>query len=144
MWGRNLGKARLRHSFPWRELLDAGATLACGSDWPVMSADPLWGVAVATTRRDAKGRPAEGWYPEQRMTVGEVIDCYSVGAAAAIGRERDLGRIAAGFLADLVVLSPAVALDRPETLWQGDRVRYVVVDGRVRFAAGGEGSATGR
>jgi predicted amidohydrolase YtcJ len=136
VWAQNLGEARLAHSFAWRELLTAGATLACGSDWPVMSADPLRGLGVATSRRDEDGRPKEGWYAGQRMTADEAVRCYTEGSAAAIGRETELGRLAPGFAGDLVVLAPGVELEKPETLWKGERIQVVVTNGVVRYAGG--------
>jgi predicted amidohydrolase YtcJ len=136
VWSRNLGRKRLPHSFAWRELLNAGATLAFGSDWPVMSADPLWGIAVATTRQNEAGQPAGGWNAHQRISAAEAIRAYTLGSAIAIGRSGELGRLAPGFIADLVILSPTVDLKRPLTLWNGERVRYVIVDGVVRVPAG--------
>ena len=136
IWSKNLGAKRLPHSFAWRELLDAGATLAFGSDWPVMSADPLRGIAVAATRQNEAGQPAGGWNARQRITAREAIDAYTAGSAIAIGRGDELGRLTPGFSADLVLLAPDVDLDRPSTLWRGDRIRYVIVDGIVRFSPG--------
>src|SRR5690606_15797641 len=79
-WAGNLGPERLRHSFPWRELHTAGATLAFGSDWPVMSANPLWGLAVAVTRRDREGQPAEGWNAHQALTPGQALRAQTHGS----------------------------------------------------------------
>ena len=62
-WAENLGAARWPNTFAWRTLEDAGATLAFGSDWPVMSMDPLLGLAVATTRQNARQLPAAGREP---------------------------------------------------------------------------------
>ncbi len=132
VWSENLGPERLPHTFPWRALLDAGATLAFGSDWPVMTADPLQGIAVATTRRDRQGRPAGGWNAHQAITAAEAVRAYTEGAAAGVGREDGLGRLAAGAPGDLTVLAPGVDLERAETLWEGERLRFVVVGGALR------------
>lgn len=129
-WSQGLGPARLPHTFPWRALRDAGATLAFGSDWPVMSADPLRGLAVAVTRKNEQGLPSAGWNAHQAITLGEAVAAYGHGAAWAIGREDELGRIAPGYLADLVLLDPSVRPEEPGTLW-GGRVRAVVFAGRV-------------
>lgn len=131
-WSVLLGSQRLPHSFPWRKLLDAGATLAFGSDWPVMSADPLWGVAVATTRKNEAGDPAQGWNAHQCITADEAIRAYTEGSAVAEGVAAERGRLQVGHLADLVVLAPTVDLREPASLWEGQRIQYVVVDGQVR------------
>jgi predicted amidohydrolase YtcJ len=133
VWSKNLGVTRLRHSFPWRELLDAGATLAFGSDWPVMSADPLQGIAVAATRQDEAGRPAAGWNAHQRISTHEAVVAYSEGSAIAMGLGKEMGKLAPGYFGDIVILDPAVKLEQPATLWHGTRVRFVVVGGVIRF-----------
>lgn len=133
-WSENLGAARRRMTFPWRMLLDAGAPLAYGSDWPVMSADPLRGVAVALTRRDEQGRPKDGWNAHQAVTAPEALRAYAVERGRADGPATEVGTIAAGQRADLVLLSPDVRLEAPATLWRGT-VRAVVVDGAVAYEA---------
>jgi predicted amidohydrolase YtcJ len=123
-WAENLGSVRLGRAFAWRELHDARAELRFGSDWPVMTADPLRGLAVALTRTNETGRPPGGWNPEQRLPLAEALRGYRApGARSAL---------VPGERADLVVLARGVRLDRPETLWHGERVRAVVVDGVVR------------
>jgi predicted amidohydrolase YtcJ len=99
-WGkRNTG------AYAWRTQLDAGAVLAFGSDCPVEKIDPLLGIHAAVTRRRADGSPGpEGWYPEQRLTVGEAVRAFTWGAAYAAGKEDRLGSITPGKLADFTVL----------------------------------------
>ncbi|MBI3273241.1 MAG: amidohydrolase [Planctomycetes bacterium] len=133
VWSENLGPRRLPMTFAWKALLAAGAHLAFGSDWPVMTADPLAGLAVATTRQDEKGQPEKGWNPQHALTIDEAIDAYTTGSADAVSREEELGRLAPGFLADLVVLPPDARLDAPRSLW-GKKVRHVVIGGVVRFS----------
>jgi predicted amidohydrolase YtcJ len=87
-------------------MLDAGARLALGSDSPVETFDPLVGIHAAVTRRRADGAPGpDGWYPEQRLTVEEAIEGFTLGAAYAGGMEHEVGSLQAGKLADLTVLS---------------------------------------
>jgi predicted amidohydrolase YtcJ len=127
-WSSNLGKKRLPRTFAWRELLDAGATLAFGSDWPVASASPLFGLAVAVTRRDPDGQPPGGWNAGQAITIDEAMRAYACGSRDDGG---ELGKIEVGRPADLVVLSPEVRLEQPATLWKG-RVEATVMNGRPR------------
>ncbi len=96
---------RARWTYAFRDLLDAGTTLAFGSDCPVVSPNPFVGIQAAVTRQRDDGTPAEGWYPSQRLTVAEAVWGYTMGAAQAIGQEARLGSLSPGKLADLVVLA---------------------------------------
>jgi predicted amidohydrolase YtcJ len=99
-WGE-----RSRLAYAWRTQLDHGAPLAFGSDAPVESPDPFRGVHAAVTRRRADGSPGpQGWFPEQRLTILEALQGYTLGAAYAAGLEHKQGKLKEGFLADLVVL----------------------------------------
>jgi predicted amidohydrolase YtcJ len=96
---------RSKLAYAWRTQLDHGAILAFGSDAPVESPNPFWGMHAALTRRRADGSPGpEGWYPEQRLSAQEALEGFTFGAAYAAGTEDRLGRLAAGYLADLIVL----------------------------------------
>jgi len=104
MADRHWGK-RAALSYAWRTQLDHGAVLAFGSDAPVESPNPFWGIHAAVTRRRQDGSPGPGgWYPEQRLTVAEAIRGFTQGAAFAAGMEDRLGQLSPGFLADLLVL----------------------------------------
>jgi predicted amidohydrolase YtcJ len=104
LWGE-----RCAGAYAWRSLLDAGAVLAFGSDSPVEDLSVMKGIHAAVTRRRADGSPgAEGWYPEERLTVAETIYAYTAGAAYASGEEAIKGTLSPGKLADLVVLSQDV------------------------------------
>jgi predicted amidohydrolase YtcJ len=99
-WGE-----RANLAYAWRTQLNSGATLAFGSDAPVESPNPFWGLYAAVTRRRTNGSPApEGWHPEQRLTMQEALEGYTVGAAYAAGLEDRLGRLSPGHYADLIVL----------------------------------------
>lgn len=99
LWGK-----RSANAYAWKSLQDAGAPLAFGSDAPVESPNPFWGLHAALTRQGRDEDEAGSWYPEQRMGLAEALRGYSSGPAYFAGRERDLGRLAAGYLADLIVL----------------------------------------
>ena len=99
-WGE-----RSRLAYAMKIQLDFGAPLALGSDAPVESPNPFWGLHAAVTRRRADGSPsAEGWYPAQKLTMAEALAGYTLGAAYAAYMEDRLGRLAPNFLADLIVL----------------------------------------
>jgi predicted amidohydrolase YtcJ len=99
-WGE-----RARLSYAMKTQLDFGAHLALGSDAPVESPNPFWGLHAAVTRQRADGSPsAEGWYPEQRLTLAQAWQGYTTGPAYAAYMENRLGRLAPNHLADLIVL----------------------------------------
>lgn len=99
-WGERSALA-----YAWRTQLRHGARLAFGSDAPVESPNPFLGLHAALTRQRADGSPGrEGWYAEQRLTLPQALEAYTGGAAYAAGMEGRLGRLAPGYLADLIVL----------------------------------------
>ena len=101
---RLLGE-RAAFSYAWRTQVQHGARLVFGSDAPVESPNPFLGLHAAVTRRRVDGSPgSEGWYPEQRLTVREALEGFTLGPAFAAGMENRLGRLSAGFLADLIVI----------------------------------------
>jgi len=100
-------------AYPFHTLLESGARLAFGSDAPVESPNPFWGLHAAVTRRRIDGTPGDqGWYPTQRLALENALHGYTTGAAYAAGRENELGRLAPGFFADLIVL-PVSPFDLP-------------------------------
>ena len=100
LWGE-----RANLAYAWKTQLDFGATLALGSDAPVESPNPFWGLRAAVTRRRADGSPSvEGWRGEQKLSTPQAFAGYTLGAAYAAYMEDRLGKLAPGFLADLIVL----------------------------------------
>ena len=99
-WGE-----RSRLAYAMKTQLDFGARLALGSDAPVESPNPFLGLHAAVTRRRADGSPSvDGWYPEQKLTMAQAWEGYTLGPAYAAGMENRLGRLAPNHLADLIVL----------------------------------------
>jgi hypothetical protein len=99
-WGE-----RTAYAYAWKTQLQHGVRLVFGSDAPVESPNPFWGVHAAVTRQRADGSPGpDGWVPQQRLTVREALEAFTLGPAYAAGMEDRLGRLAPGTLADLIVL----------------------------------------
>ena len=97
------GRAAL--SYAWRTQLECGARLVFGSDAPVENPNPFYGLHAAVTRCRQDGSPGpDGWFPEQRLTVKSALEGFTLGPAYAAGMEDRLGRLSAGFLADLIVV----------------------------------------
>jgi predicted amidohydrolase YtcJ len=133
-WSRALGSDRCDRAFRMRDLIDSGARLALGSDWPVARFDPRRGMAWARLRREPGERDALPYNGNQVLTPLEALEGYTSGAAYAVGDERVSGRIAPGFRADLTALAhdpvevPADnLLDLPVVL--------TVVDGEIVYRA---------
>ena len=72
-----LGQARIDQMYRMRDLIDSGATISFGSDWPVSSSNPILGIATAVSRQTSELEPSGGWVPEQAITVAEAFNCYS-------------------------------------------------------------------
>jgi len=100
-----IGIKRCATSYANRSLLEAGARLAFGSDWPVAPLDPLLGIDAAVNRRTLDGKYPDGWFPEQKIGVRESVEAYTLGSAYAGFQEKERGTITPGKLADVVVLS---------------------------------------
>jgi predicted amidohydrolase YtcJ len=132
LWQRYAGQILLPNAFALRALLDGHATLAFGTDWPVVQLNPLLGIRNAVLRQSLDGRPAQGYVPEQRITISEALRAYTQGAAYA-SRVDDLeGSIAVGKRADLTVFSrnfiEAAAGEIADA-----RVVLTLLDGRVVY-----------
>jgi hypothetical protein len=126
-----IGSKRCASSYAYRSLLDAGAVLAFGSDWPVAPLDPIPGIDAAVNRRPLDVQ--KKWFPEQGITVAETLTAYTAGAAYAEHRENQKGKIAAGMFGDLVVLDRDI-LDPKEVDNIGKtKVAMTVCGGRVVF-----------
>ena len=100
-----IGAERASRAYAWKSLLDAGATLAFGSDWPVEDLNPLAGIHAAVTRQDEQGEPPSGWRPQERISVEQALRAYTGAAAYAAHWEADTGTIEEGKLADFTVLT---------------------------------------
>jgi predicted amidohydrolase YtcJ len=129
-----LGAERAARAMPFRALDSTGAVQAFGSDYPVFPMDPLVGMHAAVTRTLADGTPAGGWQPQHRIAVDAALRHYTRDAAFAAFRERELGTLAPGMLADLVVLSEDILGGADGVLVRAKPV-LTVVGGRVTFRA---------
>lgn len=129
-WSARLGRARVAQGYRTRDLLDAGAQLALGSDWPVAPVDPRVGMAWARLRRAPGERDAPVLEPHQRLTGLEALQGYTTWAAAAVGEHDRRGRVAVGCAADLTAFA-ADPVELPADELPDLPVRLTVVDGEV-------------
>jgi predicted amidohydrolase YtcJ len=131
---KRIGAVRAQTTYPFRSLLDSGATLAFGSDWTVAPLSPLLGIHAAVTRQTTDGRNPEGWVPGQKVTVEEAVRAYTSSCAYAEFAEQEKGTLEIGKLADVVVLSRDIFSIEPDGIG-GTRVCCTIVGGRPVFEA---------
>jgi predicted amidohydrolase YtcJ len=111
-----LGPDRLGGAYAWKTMLDNWVPLAFGSDVPVEPADPFLGMKAAITREDAKGEPASGWLPAQKLSFAEALRAYTFGAAYAGFAETVFGNLAPGQAADFLILDRDISVTAPSDL----------------------------
>ena len=134
-WAQDrLGPQRIVGAYAWRQLRDSGARLAFGSDFPVESVDPRLGLYSAVSRTDGEGKPAGGWFPDEKLTAYEALRGFTLDAAWAGFDEHELGSLEAGKRADFVVLAedPLVV---PDKALRSLTVLATYVDGKPVYEA---------
>lgn len=129
-----IGSARLHGTYAFRSLIDTGARVTFGSDWPVGPLDAMQGIYAAVTRETIDGHNPQGWLPDQKTTVQQALICYTVNNAFAGFQDGQLGRIAPGYVADLTVLDADLLTLDPEKI-RDVKVLRTIVGGRERYMA---------
>jgi len=129
VWLTCTGPERWPNSFAWRDIKNAGARLAFGSDWTVASYNPMLGLHAALTRQ-----PWQPGDPDQRLQLEEILLAYTRGAAHAEFKENEKGQLKEGYLADMVLLSEDIFLTSPEAL-PNVKPLFTMVDGKMVFEA---------
>ena len=127
-----VGPDRIRGGYAWRRLLDSGAILANGSDFPVELSNPFHGLYAAVTRQGRDGEPDGGWYADQALTRAEALHSFTLAAAYAANQEAILGSLEPGKWADFIVIDrdyfevPSSEIDDIQVLqtWVGGEVMY--------------------
>lgn len=99
-----LGAERVQYAYAWRSLLDSGARLALGSDFPVEQVNPMLGIHAAVSRQDIKGWPEGGWHPGEKLSREEAVRGFTMDAAYAGFMEKMVGSLEPGKRADFIVL----------------------------------------
>jgi len=113
-------------------VLDSGARLALGSDFPVEDVNPFFGIYSAVTRQDQKGNPPGGWYPSQRLTLAEALRGFTLDAAWAGFEESSRGSIEPGKLADFTIVDGDFFYTPASELFQ-EKVKMTVVGGQIVY-----------
>jgi hypothetical protein len=113
-----LGEVRIQGAYAWRKLLETGTVIANGSDFPVESPNPFFGLHAAVTRQSQDNEPTGGWFPEERMTMVEAFASFTIDAAYAGHQEDLLGTLEPGKKADFILLDRDIFLSPASELWQ--------------------------
>jgi predicted amidohydrolase YtcJ len=129
---KRIGLERCKGAYAWRRLLDAGARIAFGTDYSVEPLDPLEGLYAAVTRKDRAGEPGEGWFPDQKLTMEEAIELYTLGSAYAEFMEGRKGMIKEDYLGDVVIYDSDL-MTIPEDKIMSAKVDYTIVGGKVVY-----------
>lgn len=129
-----IGHDRASRTYAFRTFLNHGVHLAFGTDWDVAPLNPLLGIYAAVTRATLDGKNPAGWFPEQKLTVAEAVEAYTMGSAYAEFQEREKGSITRGKLADMVLLSDDIFSIVPEKI-RDVKVAETIVGGKVVWDA---------
>jgi predicted amidohydrolase YtcJ len=133
VWSQNIGPERESRAWVYGSIARGQGRLAFGSDWPVMSLDPILGLHVAVNRtRPEDGQPEGGWIPSERLTLRQAVDAYTRDAAWASFDEHRKGSLEPDMLADIVVLSRDIFGLPSDRLTEADVV-VTIFDGRVVY-----------
>jgi len=129
---KKIGKERLKNMLAFKSLLNNGVNLCFGSDWSVSTMNPIEGIYAAVTRQTADGKNPNGLIPEEKLTVEEAVQCYTINAAYASFQEEKVGSIEPGKFADLVILSDNIfEIDPPKI--RDVKVITTVFDGELIY-----------
>jgi len=132
VWAGNTGADRASRAWVWNSIQKAGGHLAFGSDWNVVTLNPWEGLQMAVTRQTTEGTPAGGWLPEERVSLAQAIEAYTLGAAYAGRREKTEGSIEPGKLADVVIVSQNIFEIDPRAIGK-TKVVKTIVGGKVVY-----------
>lgn len=130
-----IGPDRILGGYAWRRLLDSGAVLANGSDFPVELSNPFHGLYAAVTRQGRDGEPEGGWYAEQALTRSEALHSFTLAAAYAANQDDRLGSLEPGKWADFIVIDRDY-FEIPTSEIDDIKVLQTWVSGELVFDAG--------
>jgi len=128
-----LGEQRLLGAYAWRKLLDNNVVIAAGSDFPVESPNPFYGLHASITRQDHKSLPAGGWYGDEKMSRVEALRSFTIDAAYAGHQDKLIGSLVSGKKADFILLADDIFSMQESQIWQS-QVSQTWVAGKKVFS----------
>ena len=134
---QRIGKDRMKGSYAWQTFLKQGTVIAGGSDFPVESANPFWGLYAAVSRTDHSGNPVQGWYPEERLTRLQAFRAFTLDAAYAAHQEKVTGSLEPGKWADFILVDTDYFEAPVDHIWK-TKVTQTWLAGKKVFDMEGE------
>lgn len=131
-WAEKRIGERAQHAYLFRSFVQHRAHLAFGTDWTVEPLDPMLGLYAAITREFPEGGPKDGWFPDEKITLEQAVEFYTLGSAYSEFTDHEKGTLEPGKLADFVVLDKDIFNIAPKELLQ-TKVKMTVVGGKIRF-----------
>ena len=131
MAGDRLGAKRLEGAYVWRKLLNSGAALAGGSDFPVESANPFFGLHAAITRQSQDNQPPGGWMPEEKLSRDETLSLFTEWAAWSAHQENVIGRLLPGYAADFILVRDDYFTVPEQDIWKNKVLATFVAGNKV-------------
>ena len=129
-----VGAARLEGAYAWQRFLKQGTVVAFGSDFPVESPNPFFGLHAAVTRQDHQNQPPGGWRPDQKLSLAQALRAFTLSAAYAAHAERAQGSLEPGKCADFILVDQDVFAIDPKDLWK-TKVLGTWVGGKQVYSA---------
>jgi predicted amidohydrolase YtcJ len=129
-----VGHERIKGAYAWQRFLKQGTVIAAGSDFPVESPNPFYGLYSAVTREDHQGQPPGGWYPQQDLSLIQALRAFTLDAAYAEHAEKRIGTLEPGKWADFILVDHDIFKDPASRIWN-TRVLQTWVGGRQVYAA---------
>jgi len=129
---KRIGPIRAKTTYAFRTFLDNGVHLAFGTDWTVAPLNPMLGLYAAVTRATLDGKHPNGWIPEQKITIQEAIEAYTMGSAYAEFEDKEKGSITPGKLADMVLISDNILRIDPRAI-RDAKVEMTMLGGKIVY-----------
>ena len=130
---KRIGLDRSRYAYVWKTLARTGARLAFGTDYSVEPLNPMEGLYASVTRKDRLGEEGEGWFPEEKLSMEEAIEYYTLGSAYSQFMEDRKGMIKEGYLADIVITDKDL-MTIPEEEIMDTQIIMTILGGKVVFS----------